>query len=258
MDKQNRKAIIAGNWKMNKTATEAKALISELIPAVKDAGCEVVICVPFTDLVTAVEMTKGTNIHVGAENVHFEKSGAFTGEISADMLTDLGVEYVVIGHSERRQYFAETNETVNKRTKAALAGGLKPIICVGESLDQREQGVTEELVRMQVKIALNGVTADELKNVVIAYEPIWAIGTGETATPEQAEEVCQHIRTIIRKRFGSKNARAMTILYGGSMNEKNAFELLAQPDIDGGLIGGASLVPEKFVRIIEDANQPVG
>ena len=168
MDKQNRKAIIAGNWKMNKTATEAKALISELIPAVKDAGCEVVICVPFTDLVTAVEMTKGTNIHVGAENVHFEKSGAFTGEISADMLTDLGVEYVVIGHSERRQYFAETNETVNKRTKAALAGGLKPIICVGESLDQREQGVTEELVRMQVKIALNGVTADELKNVVIA------------------------------------------------------------------------------------------
>ena len=152
MDKQNRKAIIAGNWKMNKTATEAKALISELIPAVKDAGCEVVICVPFTDLVTAVEMTKGTNIHVGAENVHFEKSGAFTGEISADMLTDLGVEYVVIGHSERRQYFAETNETVNKRTKAALAGGLKPIICVGESLDQREQGVTEELVRMQVKM----------------------------------------------------------------------------------------------------------
>ena len=256
MDKQNRKAIIAGNWKMNKTATEAKALISELIPAVKDAGCEVVICVPFTDLVTAVEMTKGTNIHVGAENVHFEKSGAFTGEISADMLTDLGVEYVVIGHSERRQYFAETNETVNKRTKAALAGGLKPIICVGESLDQREQGVTEELVRMQVKIALNGVTADELKNVVIAYEPIWAIGTGKTATPEQAEEVCEHIRAVIRKLYGAKVARAISILYGGSMNEKNAYDLLAQPDIDGGLIGGASLVPEKFVKIIEAANQP--
>lgn len=256
MDKQNRKAIIAGNWKMNKTATEAKALISELIPAVKDAGCEVVICVPFTDLVTAVEMTKGTNIHVGAENVHFEKSGAFTGEISADMLTDLGVEYVVIGHSERRQYFAETNETVNKRTKAALAGGLKPIICVGESLDQREQGVTEELVRMQVKIALNGVTADELKNVVIAYEPIWAIGTGRTASPEQAEEVCESIRAAVRKLYSSKNARAISILYGGSMNDKNAFELLAQPDIDGGLIGGASLVPEKFVKIIEAANQP--
>ena len=178
MDKAKRKAIIAGNWKMNKTASEAAVLVDELVPAVQDAGCEVVICTPYTDLVTAVEKTKGTNIHVGAENVHFEKSGAFTGEISADMLTDLGVEYVVIGHSERRQYFAETNETVNKRTKAALAGGLKPIICVGESLAQREQGVTEELVRMQVKIALNGVTADDLKNVVIAYEPIWAIGTG--------------------------------------------------------------------------------
>ena len=256
MDKAKRKAIIAGNWKMNKTASEAAVLVDELIPAVKDATCEVVICTPFTDLVTAVAKTKGTNIHVGAENVHFEKSGAFTGEISADMLTDLGVEYVVIGHSERRQYFAETNETVNKRTKAALAGGLKPIICVGESLDQREQGVTEELVRMQVKIALNGVTADELKNVVIAYEPIWAIGTGRTATPEQAEEVCESIRTAVRKLYSSKNARAISILYGGSMNDKNAFELLAQPDIDGGLIGGASLVPEKFVKIIEAANQP--
>ena len=255
MDKQNRKAIIAGNWKMNKTATEAKALISELIPAVKDAGCEVVICVPFTDLVTAVEMTKGTNIHVGSENVHFEKSGAFTGEISADMLTDLGVEYVVIGHSERRQYFAETNETVNKRTKAALAGGLKPIICVGESLDQREQGVTEELVRMQVKIALNGVTADELKNVVIAYEPIWAIGTGKTATAEQAGEVCSNIRAAIRGLYGARVARSVTIQYGGSMNPKNAAELLAQPDIDGGLIGGAALKPEQFVDIINAANQ---
>ena len=255
MDKQNRKAIIAGNWKMNKTATEAKALISELIPAVKDAGCEVVICVPFTDLVTAVEMTKGTNIHVGAENVHFEKSGAFTGEISADMLTDLGVEYVVIGHSERRQYFAETNETVNKRTKAALAGGLKPIICVGESLDQREQGVTEELVRMQVKIALNGVTADELKNVVIAYEPIWAIGTGKTATAEQANEVCSAIRDCLREKYGARAARGITIQYGGSMNAKNASELLAQPDVDGGLIGGASLKSADFATIVEAANQ---
>ena len=255
MDKQNRKAIIAGNWKMNKTATEAKALISELIPAVKDAGCEVVICVPFTDLVTAVEMTKGTNIHVGAENVHFEKSGAFTGEISADMLTDLGVEYVVIGHSERRQYFAETNETVNKRTKAALAGGLKPIICVGESLDQREQGVTEELVRMQVKIALNGVTADELKNVVIAYEPIWAIGTGKTATGEQAAEVCGFIRATIRAMYGARIARSVTIQYGGSMNPANAAELLGHEDIDGGLIGGASLDAGKFMDIVNAANQ---
>ena len=255
MDKQNRKAIIAGNWKMNKTATEAAALIDELIPAVKDAACEVVICVPFTDLTTAVAKCKGTNIHVGAENVHFEKSGAFTGEISADMLVDLGVEYVVIGHSERRQYFAETDETVNKRSRAALAAGLKPIICVGESLTQREQGVTEELVRMQTKIALNGVTAEELKNVVIAYEPIWAIGTGNTATPEQAGEVCSAIRGILRKLYGARIARSTTIQYGGSMNEKNAAELLAQEDVDGGLIGTASLDPDTFLKIIQIANQ---
>lgn len=255
MDKQNRKAIIAGNWKMNKTATEAAELIDALIPAVKDAGCEVVICVPFTDLVTAVAKTKGTNIHVGAENVHFEKSGAYTGEISADMLTDLGVEYVVVGHSERRQYFAETDETVNKRAKAALAGGLKPIICVGESLAQREQGVTEELVRMQVKIALNGVTADELKNVVIAYEPIWAIGTGKTATAEQAAEVCTFIRTTVRHLYGARIARSVTVQYGGSMKPANAAELLSQPDIDGGLIGGASLKAADFVEIVNAANQ---
>ena len=178
MDKAKRKAIIAGNWKMNKTATEAAKLVDELIPAVKDAGCEVVICTPYTDLVTAVEKTKGTNIHVGAENVHFEKSGAFTGEISADMLLDLGVEYVIVGHSERRQYFAETDQTVNKRALAALNAGLKVILCVGESLEQREEGVTEELVRMQTKIALLGVTAEQMANVVIAYEPVWAIGTG--------------------------------------------------------------------------------
>lgn len=255
MDKQNRKAIIAGNWKMNKTATEAKALISELIPAVKDAGCEVVICVPFTDLVTAVEMTKGTNIHVGAENVHFEKSGAFTGEISADMLTDLGVEYVVIGHSERRQYFAETNETVNKRTKAALAGGLKPIICVGESLDQREQGVTEELVRMQVKIALNGVTADELKNVVIAYEPIWAIGTGKTATAEDAQEVCGAIRETLKEMFGEELANGIRVLYGGSAKPGNIAELVAKPDVDGALVGGASLKAADFASMVVKAGE---
>ena len=255
MDKQNRKAIIAGNWKMNKTATEAKALISELIPAVKDAGCEVVICVPFTDLVTAVEMTKGTNIHVGSENVHFEKSGAFTGEISADMLTDLGVEYVVIGHSERRQYFAETNETVNKRTKAALAGGLKPIICVGESLDQREQGVTEELVRMQVKIALNGVTADELKNVVIAYEPIWAIGTGKTATAEDAQEVCGAIRETLKEMFGEELADGIRVLYGGSAKPGNIAELVAKPDVDGALVGGASLKAADFASMVVKAGE---
>lgn len=255
MDKQNRKAIIAGNWKMNKTATEAKALISELIPAVKDAGCEVVICVPFTDLVTAVEMTKGTNIHVGAENVHFEKSGAFTGEISADMLTDLGVEYVVIGHSERRQYFAETNETVNKRTKAALAGGLKPIICVGESLDQREQGVTEELVRMQVKIALNGVTADELKNVVIAYEPIWAIGTGKTATAADAQEVCGAIRATLAEIYGEELAGGIRVLYGGSAKPENIAGFLAEEDVDGALVGGASLKADDFAAMVEKAGE---
>ena len=255
MDKQNRKAIIAGNWKMNKTATEAAELIDAMIPAVKDAGCEVVICVPFTDLVTAVAKTKGTNIHVGAENVHFEKSGAFTGEISADMLTDLGVEYVVVGHSERRQYFAETDETVNKRAKAALAGGLKPIICVGESLTQREQGVTEELIRMQVKIALNGVTADELKNVVIAYEPIWAIGTGKTATADQAEEVCGQIRKVIGEVYGEAVAEATTVQYGGSMNAKNCEELLSKKDVDGGLIGGASLKAPDFAVIVNAATK---
>lgn len=238
---------------MNKTATEAAELIDALIPAVKDAGCEVVICVPFTDLVTAVAKTKGTNIHVGAENVHFEKSGAFTGEISADMLTDLGVEYVVVGHSERRQYFAETDETVNKRAKAALAGGLKPIICVGESLTQREQGVTEELIRMQVKIALNGVTVDELKNVVIAYEPIWAIGTGKTATADQAEEVCAFIRATLAKLYDDATAQAVTIQYGGSMNAKNCAELLSKENVDGGLIGGASLKAADFNTIVQAA-----
>lgn len=255
MDKQNRKAIIAGNWKMNKTATEAAELIDALIPAVKDAGCEVVICVPFTDLVTAVAKTKGTNIHVGAENVHFEKSGAYTGEISADMLTDLGVEYVVVGHSERRQYFAETDETVNKRAKAALAGGLKPIICVGESLAQREQGVTEELVRMQVKIALNGVTADELKNVVIAYEPIWAIGTGKTATAEDAQEVCGAIRETLKEMFGEELANGIRVLYGGSAKPGNIAELVAKPDVDGALVGGASLKAADFASMVVKAGE---
>ena len=255
MDKQNRKAIIAGNWKMNMTPTEAGHLIDALIPAVQGAGCEVVICVPYTDLCVAVAKCSGTNIHVGAENVHYEKSGAFTGEISADMLTDLGVEYVVIGHSERRQYFAETDETVNKRARAALAGGLKPIICVGESLAQREQGVTEELVRLQVKIALQGVTAEELKNVVVAYEPIWAIGTGKTATADQAQEVCAAIRNVVAELYGADAAKALTVQYGGSMNAKNAEELLSKPDVDGGLIGGASLKADQFAVIVDAATK---
>ena len=255
MDKAKRKAIIAGNWKMNKTATEAGLLLDDLIPLVEYAGCEVVVCVPFTDLKTAVDKCAGTNLHVGAQNVHFEKSGAYTGEISADMLVDLGVEYVVIGHSERRQYFAETDETVNKRTRAALAAGLKPIICVGESLTQREQGVTEELVRLQVKVALLGVSAEELKNVVIAYEPIWAIGTGRTATADQAEEVCAAIRKVVGELYGADIAEGMTIQYGGSMNPANAAELLSKPDVDGGLIGGASLHAGKFCEIVEAATK---
>ena len=255
MNKATRKAIIAGNWKMNKTATEAAELIDALIPAVKDADCEVVIYTPFTSLVTAVEKCKGTNIHVGAENVHFEKSGAFTGEISADMLVDLGVEYVITGHSERRQYFAETDETVNKRTKAALEAGLKVIVCVGESLAQREQGVTEELVRMQTKIALGGVSAEEMKRVVIAYEPVWAIGTGKTATAEQADEVNGFIRSVVAGLYGEDAAQALTIQYGGSMNAKNAEELLSKEHVDGGLIGGASLKAEDFSIIVKAASK---
>ena len=255
MNKALRKAIIAGNWKMNKNRQEATALIEALKPIAADKTCGVIICVPFTNLETALRLTEGTNIEVGAENVHFEKSGAFTGEISADMLTEMGVKYVIVGHSERRQYFGETDETVNKRAKAALAGGLKPIICVGESLTQREQGVTEELIRMQVKIALNGVTADELKNVVIAYEPIWAIGTGKTATADQAEEVCAAIRKVVGELYGADAAKALTVQYGGSMNPKNAEELLSKPDVDGGLIGGASLKADQFAVIVEAATK---
>ena len=212
-------------------------------------------CYTYTDLVTAVEKTKGTNIHVGAENVHFEKSGAFTGEISADMLVDLGVEYVIVGHSERRQYFAETDQTVNKRALAALNAGLKVIICVGESLQQREEGVTEELVRMQTKIALRDVTAEQMANVVIAYEPIWAIGTGKTATADQAEEVCGQIRKVIGEVYGEAVAEATTIQYGGSMNAKNCEELLSKKDVDGGLIGGASLKAPDFAVIVNAATK---
>ena len=250
MDKAKRKAIIAGNWKMNKTASEAAKLVDELIPAVKDASCEVVICTPFTDLVTAVEKTKGTNIHVGAENVHFEKSGAFTGEISADMLTDLGVEYVVIGHSERRQYFGETDQTVNKRVLAAVAAGLKVILCVGEMKDVREAGATDGLVDYQTIMALNGLTAEQVADVVIAYEPVWAIGTGLTATDEQANETIGVIRKAVARKYGQECADKVRIQYGGSMNPKNVKGLMAQPEIDGGLIGGASLKAPDFSLVV--------
>lgn len=258
MNRRYRKTVIAGNWKMNMTATETKKFAEDIRKHLeaRPKWCETLICVPACNISTAMKAFKDLRISVGAENVYFEEKGAYTGEVSADMLKDLGVKYVIIGHSERRQYFCETDSTVNKKVHAVLNAGMNPIICVGESLEQRETGITSEWIALQVKSALFGVPADKLRRCIIAYEPIWAIGTGRTATPEQAEEVCEHIRTVIRKLFGAKIARAVSILYGGSMNEKNAFELLAQPDIDGGLIGGASLVPEKFVKIIEAANQP--
>ena len=256
MKKNVRKAIIAGNWKMNKTRPEAKALLEELKPMVADVkDVEIVACVPFTNLETALAATAGTNIKIGAENCHFEKSGAFTGEISADMLAEMGVEYVVLGHSERRQYFAETDETVNKRTKAALAAGLKPIVCVGELLWERECNITEEVIARQIKLDFFGISADDLKKCVIAYEPVWAIGTGKTATADQAEEVCAAIRKVVGELYGADAAKALTVQYGGSMNPKNAEELLSKPDVDGGLIGGASLKADQFAVIVEAATK---
>ncbi len=255
MNKALRKAVIAGNWKMNKTRPEAKALIEELKPLAKDAGCDVVVCVPFTNLETALAATAGTNIGVGAQNCHFKPSGAYTGEISADMLKEMGVGYVVIGHSERRQYFGETDETVNLRTRAALDAGLTVILCVGEMLEDRENGITAELVAMQVKIALKGVAKEELSRIIIAYEPVWAIGTGKTATSEQANEVCALIRGVVADLYDKAAADALTIQYGGSMNAGNADDLLAQPDVDGGLIGGASLKAPDFAKIIDAASK---
>ena len=253
MNKALRKAVIAGNWKMNKTRPEAKALIEELKPLVAGADCDVVICVPYTNLETALDATKGSNIKVGAENCHWAKNGAFTGEISADMLAEMGVEYVVIGHSERRQYFGETDKTVNMRVRAALDAGLKVILCVGELLEQREDGITSETVSLQTKIALGGVSADEMKNIIIAYEPVWAIGTGKTATADQANEVNHTIREVIASLYGKAVADATTVQYGGSMNAANAAELLSKEDVDGGLIGGASLKAADFSVIVKAA-----
>lgn len=245
-----RKPIIAGNWKMNNTIAATKALVTELIPLVKDAKADVVICTPYTDLATAVELTKGTNIHVGAENVHWAEKGAFTGEISADMLKELGVEYVIIGHSERRQYFGETDATVNARVKAALAKGLKPIICVGELLEEREAGKTDEVVIRQTTEAFKDVDKSELENIVVAYEPVWAIGTGKTATADQAEDMHAHIRAVIAEKYGKEVADNTSILYGGSCKPSNAAELFAKPDVDGGLIGGAALDAASFMGIV--------
>ena len=236
-----RKKIIAGNWKMNKTPSEAVEPVNLLKDLVKNDDVDVVYCVPAIDIVPVVEATKGTNVAVGAENMYFEESGAYTGEISAAMLVDAGVKYVIIGHSERRDYFKEDDVLLNKKVKKAFEAGITPILCCGESLEQRELGVTMDWIRLQIKSDLAGVTADQVKSMVIAYEPIWAIGTGKTATSDQAQEVCKGIRDLIAEIYDTDTAEAVRIQYGGSMNAGNAAELLAKPDIDGGLIGGASL-----------------
>jgi triose-phosphate isomerase len=246
-----RKPIIAGNWKMNLTPSEAKELIGALIPLVADAECDVVICPPFVDLPIAVELTKGTNIAVGAQNIHWAEKGAYTGEISAAMLKCIGVRYAIVGHSERRQYFGETDETVNRRAKAAVAAGFTPILCVGESLAEREAGETEAVVSKQTEAALSGIAAEDVKKLAIAYEPIWAIGTGKTATKEQANETIACIRKTVERLYCPSTADAVRIQYGGSMNPKNASELMAMPEIDGGLIGGASLKAEDFAKVVK-------
>lgn len=256
MNRRYRKTIIAGNWKMNKTLSETRTFAEELKPILpRGKWCSVVLCVPYVNIPAALRFFKDTRVSIGAENCHYEASGAYTGEVSPDMLRELGVKYVIIGHSERRQYYSETDFAVNKKMRAVLDAELIPILCVGESLEQRELGVTTEFITYQVKCALAGIPADKMRHVVIAYEPIWAIGTGKTATAQQAGEVCEAIRAIVRKLYGARIARSVTIQYGGSMNAKNAHELLSQPDVDGGLIGGASLKPEEFVAIINAANQ---
>lgn len=239
-----RKKIVAGNWKMNMTPSEAVALINTLKPLVVNDDVDVVFCVPAIDIIPAMEAAKGTNINIGAENMYFEEKGAYTGEISPNMLVDAGVKYVIIGHSERREYFAETDETVNKKVLKAFEHGLTPIICCGESLTQREQGITIDWIRQQIKIAFLNVTADQAKTAVVAYEPIWAIGTGKVATTEQAQEVCAAIRACIGEIYDEATAEAIRIQYGGSVSASSAPELFAQADIDGGLVGGASLKPD--------------
>ena len=244
-----RKPIIAGNWKMNKTPSEARELVTALAPLVKDAVCDVVVCTPAVNFAAVSEAIKGTNIKLGAQNMHWKESGAYTGELSAAMLRECGVEYVILGHSERRQYFGETDATVNLRTLAAVKAGLTPIVCVGEKKEEREAGYTNALVSYQTLIALSGLTAEQVKGVVIAYEPVWAIGTGLTATDEQANETIGVIRVAIRSAYGDA-ADEVRIQYGGSMNPKNCKGLMAQPEIDGGLIGGASLKAEDFSKVV--------
>ena len=250
MNRKYRKTLIAGNWKMNKTPSETKDFMvnfKAIMP--KGRWCDIALCVAAVDIPAAVRAMRETLVGIGAENCNANPSGAYTGEIAANMLVDAGCKYVILGHSERRA-MGETDKEVNAKVLAAIEAGLIPIVCCGESLEQRESGVTDEWITMQIKLALQGVPEEKIRRLVIAYEPIWAIGTGRTATPEQAEAVCEHIRTVVRKLYGSKNARATTILYGGSMNDKNANELMSQPEIDGGLIGGASLVAEKFEKVV--------
>ena len=245
-----RKKVIAGNWKMNMLPNEAISMITNLAPLVKEAEAEVVLCVPYTDLFYSLLTAQGTNIKIGAQNMHFEEKGAYTGEVSGKMLNSIGVEYVIIGHSERRQYFAETDETVNKKIKAAFQNNLKPIVCVGESLEERESGKAFEIITNQTEKALEGLTEEQVASTLIAYEPIWAIGTGKTATKEDANEACKKIREKIAEIYGQNIAERVIIQYGGSMKPENAKELLEMSDIDGGLIGGASLKAESFEKIV--------
>lgn len=246
-----RKPIIAGNWKMNNTVAAGTALVKELAPLVKDNNAvDIVVCPTFTALAAVCEAVKGTNIHVGAQNVHWEKSGAFTGEISAEMLTELGVEYVVIGHSERREMFGETDEYVNKRAKAALAAGITPIICCGETLETREAGTTNDFVSGQIKAALEGLTAQQVASLVIAYEPIWAIGTGKSATKDDAQKMCKAVRDVVAADFGQDVADKVRVQYGGSVKPENVAEYMACPDVDGALVGGASLEPASFLALL--------
>lgn len=249
-----RKKVIAGNWKMNMLPNEAIQFIEELAPVVKNTKHEVILCVPYTDLFYALLTAQGTNIKIGAQNMHFEESGAYTGEISAKMLKSINVEYVIIGHSERRQYFNETDETVNKKVKTAFQNGLKPIVCVGETLEQREADQTEEIITHQTKLALEGLTEEQIKNTIIAYEPIWAIGTGKTATSEDANNSIKAIRNKIAEIYGQIVADGVIIQYGGSVKSTNAKELFEMSDIDGGLVGGASLKADEFSKIVNFEN----
>jgi len=256
MNRKYRKTVIAGNWKMFKTASETRIFAEDLKNSLPRAKrCSIILCVPFVNIPSAIKVLKDSRVAVAAQNLHWEEQGAFTGEISASMLAELGVRYVLVGHSERRQYFGESDLTVNKKIHAALKAGLRPILCVGETLEQRELGVTADLISYQVKAALSGVSAEDMRHIIIAYEPVWAIGTGKTATPEQAGDVCGTIRTVLRKLYGARVARGSTIQYGGSMNPQNAERLLAQADVDGGLIGSASLNPSDFLQIISAANR---